>query len=110
MSKFMCPLGRSSRWSLTARQQRGTCLLLRDEDLQLLLHEWSACVIGGEREELPVRRDRRLDVVGALRSDAELEKDARVVGSEEREILVDLRGLAAGVLRAEVRRRRAGVW
>src|SRR6187431_3070705 len=105
MSKFMCPLGSSSRWSLTARQQRGTCFLLGLEDLELLLDERCAWVVRGEHEELPVRGDRGLDVVRALRRDAELEEDAGVRRREEREILVDLCGLAVGILGPEVGRR-----
>src|SRR5215203_4389510 len=73
MSKFMCPLGSvRSRWSLTAWQQRGTCFLLRHENLELLLDE----------------------------------RSIRVVRREQREVLVDLRRLAVGVLRANVRGRR----
>src|SRR4029450_7095643 len=101
MSKFMCPLGRSSgwsRWSLTARHQRRTCLLLRLEELELLLHERRARVGGSEGEELLVGGDRRRDVVRALRGDAELQEGARVVGREQGEGLVDPRGLSVGVV------------
>src|SRR6185295_532551 len=51
---------------------------------------------------VPVGGDRGVDVVRALRRDAELEEDARVGRREEGEILVDLCRLAVGVLGLEV--------
>src|SRR4029079_5022214 len=61
-----------AEWSLTAWQQRRTCLLLRHEDLELLFHERGARVVGGERQELSVGDGRPFEGVRDLRSHREL--------------------------------------